>query len=82
MKNIMFFKDHWLMTATCAVVLYGIVRSFFLPYFYYKKAVAALETGDYAKAFELFDDLGDYKDSVEQAEAIRINHSTALRRLI
>ena len=82
MKNIAFFKDHWLMTATCAVVLCGIVRLFFLPYFYYKKAVASLEAGDYAKAFELFDDLGDYKDSVKQAEAIKINHSTALLKLI
>ena len=34
----------------------------------YKKAMAAYDKGDYKTARELFEDLGDYKDSADMAE--------------
>lgn len=78
----MFFKKYWMSIIICIVALSWLVKEFCLPPFDYKKATALAKAGKYAEAFELFDDLGDYKDSVQQAEAIRNSHPSELLKLI
>lgn len=41
---------------------------FLLPYLHYRQALREQASGDYDHAVELFRELGDYKDSVEQIE--------------
>ena len=77
-----YIKDHWLLMLIIIAVPILIIKFFFMPSFNYKKAVALVEAGQYADAFKIFDGLGNYKDSFNQAEAIKASHSKELLKLI
>ena len=74
----MFFKNHWLLILIITIIF----KIFFMPIYNYKKALALTEAGQYAKAFEIFYNLGDYEDSIKQAETIKESHGTDLLKLI
>ena len=75
-------KARWFLIVIFIVALIFTFKVFFAPNLNYKKALKLAEAGQYAEAFEIFDSLGDYKDSLKQAETIKIFHSADLLKLI
>lgn len=75
-------KTHWLLIIIIIVVPILGFKVFFMSGFSYDKAVRLAESGQYAEAFEIFYSLGDYKDSLKRANAIKISHGIDLLKLI
>ena len=57
-----------------------VLNTVIIPDMHYKSALAALESKDYDTAYNLFTDIGDYKDSAEQA--IEAKYQKALTLLV
>ncbi len=76
-----FFKNHWLLTLACVIIILP-AFSFLSNRFYYAKALALLETGNYAEAFVILNDLGSYRDSAQYAKIIKETYNSDLVKLI
>ena len=54
------------------VIAVSVWNSSFAPILKYNKAIELMNDGEYNEAYELFAELGTYKDSIERIDDIRI----------